>query len=113
MQIFSPVQHIAMTVLCLEIAIAGNPSINELDGFTIIACIACTLTVISHNTIQYLLAIIITIIYYFMRTYNWIPDKVRYYRFNSYTAVSFVFIYIMSRCYVKLSRSRFTDMIRQ
>jgi hypothetical protein len=44
-----PIQHFITMLISLEFAIAGNPSISDVDGFTVTVAITSSLSILSHD----------------------------------------------------------------
>ncbi|CDW91215.1 periplasmic sensor hybrid histidine kinase [Stylonychia lemnae] len=103
----APVQSIMVFVSIFQLGIVGNPSFAQVDLFQVITGLIATLSFFSYCQKSLFWTYLICILFLLIRTWFWIPENFRYFRFNLFYITCFVFIYIFSRQFVSKERERF------
>eukprot|EP00347_Sterkiella_histriomuscorum_P021684 403333123 len=103
----TPVQTICMLVVMIECGVLGNPTFGQVDLFSVITGLIASLSFLSYCQKTLFWTYVICMVFLITRTWLWIDEKMRFYRFNIYFLTSFTFIYIFSRQMVIKEREKF------
>ncbi|CDW89729.1 UNKNOWN [Stylonychia lemnae] len=104
---FTHMQSIIVYICMIEGVILANNNLVMVDGMIATFAVLSSLAFMSYNQVHLCIAYIFMFGYTLSRTYFWIDDGFRFYRFNAYFFVSLVMVYIYSRVNHQRDRQRF------